>query len=118
MVTALPLPPETLAELVALVVPPHAATASADAAAKDVSAKNLARGRLILFLPFLDRSARSGLIRPLRAPHRSAAPVRLRVDDRDRTGGCGGQHLHELAATLPLEDEHIGWEVLPRHGHI
>src|ERR1022692_2837374 len=113
IVIALP-PPEMLAELVALVVPPHAATASADAAVKAVSAKSLARGRLILFLLFLDRSARSGLIRPLRALHRSAAPVRLRVDDRDRTGGCGRQPLHELAAALPLEDEHIGGQVLAR----
>src|SRR5260370_32287251 len=43
--------------------PPHAATATADAAVKNLSAKNLARGgRLILFLPFpsLESPTRTG----------------------------------------------------------
>jgi hypothetical protein len=47
MVTVLPL---SLAVLVMPVVPPHAATVTADAAVAAVSAKNLARWRLILFL--------------------------------------------------------------------
>src|SRR5450759_3196374 len=51
-------PPAALVVLVVPVLPPQAATVTAEAAATAVSARNLARWRLILFLPFLDRGVR------------------------------------------------------------
>src|SRR5690349_2470960 len=96
---------------------PHAAVTAALAAVTAAGARVIAGGRVIWVHSFPAGCARwcgaRSALPALRAPRRSAlAPGWLGVDDRHRAGRGRWQHLHELGARLPLEDEVRGHDVL------